>query len=136
MRGGARHSRVKLGTVVGAYLAWNRPARLFGGAPALATARARPESKEAVAERQIRRGSVRKRRKKSGTYRVVRAVIRANVPSVIGPRRANRKTNITPFVQPKALLQTRVRTKTPRVAVVVTRLWLAGNVLLVYHALE
>ena len=51
MRGGARHSRVKLGTVVGAYLAWNRPARLFGGAPALATARARPESKEAVAER-------------------------------------------------------------------------------------
>jgi hypothetical protein len=67
MRGGARHSRVKLGTVVGAYLAWNRPARLFGGAPASATAQARPESKEAAAERQIRRGSVRKRRKKSGT---------------------------------------------------------------------
>jgi hypothetical protein len=53
--------------VVGAYLAWNRPARLFGGAPASATAQARPESKEAAAERQIRRGSVRKRRKKSGT---------------------------------------------------------------------
>ena len=68
MRGGARPSRVKLGTVVGAYLAWNRPARLFGGAPALATAQARPESKEAAAERRIRRGSGRKRRKKSGTY--------------------------------------------------------------------
>ena len=60
MRGGARPSRAKLGTVVGTYLAWTRPARLLGGAPALATVKARPEPKKAVAEPQIRRGSEKK----------------------------------------------------------------------------